>query len=366
MQHKYIFYIDSMQLGGANRVMANLVNHFSLIGAEVVLINDIVPDKNMPEYEIEDSVKRIFLDIQDKSPVTSNIRRITKLRKTIKAEHTDAVVSFMGPPNIRMLLATIGLKCRKIVSIRNDPYKEYGDGLAKKITNILFRLADGCVFQTKDASEYFSKTVQQKSKIIFNPVGKQFYGVKRGDNPKNIVTVGRLFPQKNHVLLIKAFSKLAQEFPDENLIIYGEGDLRSDLEDLVRKLGLENRVFLPGRASNIPEKLAEAKIFVLSSDYEGMPNALMEAMAVGVPVISTDCPCGGPKILVRDGIDGRLVPCGDVEYLANLLCQKLNDKNIENMGISAKQRAEIFREDKIYRQWEYFISSGIMDEEEIE
>ena len=366
MQRKYVFYIDSMQLGGANRVMANLVNHFSSMGAGVILINDIAPDKDVPEYEIMDSVKRIFLDIHEKSSVLSNIKRIFKLRKIIKAEHIDTVVSFMGPPNIRMLLATMGLKCRKIVSVRNDPYKEYGDGLVKKVTNIIFGLADGCVFQTKDAAEYFSERIQRKSKIIFNPVGKQFYGVKRVDNPQNIVTVGRLFPQKNHVLLIKAFSKLAHEFPDENLIIYGEGDLRSELEDLVRHLGLENRVLLPGSISSIPEKLAEAKIFVLSSDYEGMPNALMEAMAVGVPVISTDCPCGGPKILVRNGIDGLLVPCDNVEYLANVLCQKLDDKNRENMGISAKQRAEIFREDKIYRQWEIFISSGIVDVEGIE
>ena len=157
--------------------------------------------------------------------VLSNIKRILKLRKIIKAEHTDAVVSFMGPPNIRMLLATMGLKCRKIVSVRNDPYKEYGDGLVKMVTNIIFRLADGCVFQTKEAAMYFSKNIQQKSKIIFNPVGKQFYEVKRVDNPKNIVTVGRLFLQKNHTLLIKAFSKLAHEFPDDNLIIYGEGEL---------------------------------------------------------------------------------------------------------------------------------------------
>lgn len=352
MQHKYIFYIDSMQLGGANRVMANLVNHFSSVGAKVILINDIAPDKNVPEYEIAASVNRIFLDIHDKSPVISNIRRITKLRKTIKAEYADTVVSFMGPPNIRMLLATIGLRCRKIVSVRNDPYKEYGDGLAKKITNILFRLADGCVFQTKDASEYFSETVQRKSKIIFNPVGKQFYGVKRADDPHNIVTVGRLFPQKNHVLLIKAFSKIAHEFPDENLIIYGEGELRSELEDLVKDLSLEGRVLLPGSTSNIPEKLAEAKVFVLSSDYEGMPNALMEAMAVGVPVISTNCPCGGPAMLIQHNINGILCSCNDVNNLSASMRTFLNNIDREHIGVKGQKSAETFKEDRIYKQWE--------------
>lgn len=341
-----------MVLGGANRVMANLVNHFSTTGADVVLINDVIFDKELPEYEINDSVNRVNLNIQVKSRIMSNIIRIFKLRKTIKAAHADAVVSFMGPPNIRMLLATIGLRCRKIVSVRNDPYREYGDGLKKKLTNIIFRLADGCVFQTKKASEYFWKSIQKKSTIIYNPVGEQFYRVKRADTPHDIVTVGRLFPQKNHALLIQAFSKIAQEFPDENLIIYGEGDLRTELEDLVKSLGLENRVLLPGSASDIPEKLAQAKIFVLSSDYEGMPNALMEAMATGVPVISTDCPCGGPAMLIRDKIDGLLTPCNDAEALSVSMRSFLSNKDRECIGRKGMQSAEVFREGRIYRQWE--------------
>ena len=357
MQLKLIFYIDSMQLGGANRVMANLVNHFASIGAEAVLINDIVPDQNILEYEVRDSVKRIFLDIHEKSSLLSNIKRIFKLRKIIREMHADAVISFMGPPNIRMLLATIGFRCRKIVSVRNDPYKEYGDGIAKNITNIIFELADGCVFQTQEASEYFSKKMQRKSKIIFNPVGKQFYGVKRSDNPHNIITVGRLFSQKNHALLIKAFSKIADEFSDENLIIYGEGDLRPELEDLVRNLGLEDRVFLPGSAANILEKLAEAKIFVLSSDYEGMPNALMEAMAVGVPVISTDCPCGGPSMLIQNNVNGFLVPCDDEDALSLALMKLLNSKNMKDIGANGKRSAKTFNEDEIYKQWEEFLLS---------
>lgn len=355
MQHRYVFYIDSMVLGGANRVMANLANHFSTTGANVVLINDVIFDKDLPEYEIKDSVKRVNLNIQVKSRILSNIIRIFKLRKTIKEAHADAVVSFMGPPNIRMLLATIGLRCRKIVSVRNDPYKEYGSGLKKKLTNIIFRLADGCVFQTKEASEYFGKSIQKKSTIIYNPVGEPFYQVKRADTPHDIVTVGRLFPQKNHALLIRAFSKIAQEFPEENLIIYGEGDLRTELEDLARNLGLENRVLLPGSTSDIPEKLAQAKIFVLSSDYEGMPNALMEAMAAGVPVISTDCPCGGPAMLIRNKIDGMLVPCNAAEALADAMREMLENENREALGISAKKKADIFYGETVYGQWEKFM-----------
>lgn len=347
-----------MQLGGANRVMANLTNYFSEKNAKIILINDIIPEKNIPEYEIHKSVKRIFLDIHSVSPIVSNIKRIHKLRCIIKSENPNVVLAFMGPPNMRMLLASLGLQCRKIVSVRNDPYKEYGSGLVKKIVNIIFRFADGCVFQTKDASLYFSRCLQKKSKIIFNPVGKQFYDVERINNPHDIVTVGRLNQQKNHALLIEAFSKIAYAFPDEKLIIYGEGELRNELEDLARKYGIEHRVLLLGRTSNIPEKLAEAKIFVLSSDYEGMPNALMEAMAVGIPVISTDCPCGGPKSLIEDDSQGILVPCNNAETLAQALYSLLKDKYLrEKIGETGKKRALVFRQDVIFSQWENYIDN---------
>ena len=356
MQHKYVFYIDSMQLGGANRVMANLANHFSERGAEVVLINDIIPEKDVPEYEICKSIKRIFLDIHSTSPIISNIKRICKLRHIIKKENPNIVLSFMGPPNIRMLLAGLGLRYPKIVSVRNDPYKEYGSGLVKIITNFIFKFADGCVFQTQDASRYFSRSLQKKSKIIFNPVGNQFYKVTQVSNPHNVVTVGRLSPQKNQALLITAFTKIAHDFPNENLIIYGEGELRNDLEDLAREYGIEERVVLPGRISYISEKLSEAKIFVLPSDYEGMPNALMEAMAVGIPVISTDCPCGGPKILIEDESQGILVPCNNAEALAQALCRLLKDDDLrEKMGAAGEKRALMFKPDVIFSHWENYI-----------
>lgn len=356
MAEKFLFYIDSMCFGGANRVMCNLVNHFSSQGIDVVLINDISLPENMGEYEVSPLVKRIYLNVQSKSLLTSNIKRIRKIRTIVKNEHPDAVISFMGPPNFRMLFATAGLRCRKIVSVRNDPYMEYGKGVAKALANIVFMLADGCVFQTKQAAEYFTPAILRRSKIIFNPVGNQFYHVKRVENPRDIITVGRLMAQKNHKLLIEAFSKIAKEFPDENLVIYGEGELRDTLEAQSKKLGLEGRVKLPGATTNVAEKLSSAKVFVLSSDYEGMPNALMEAMAVGAPVISTDCPCGGPAMLIEEDSQGILVPCQNAEKLANALRLLLESKDLRlMMGESCKERALQFSPDIVFSQWKEYI-----------
>ena len=256
-----------------------------------------------------------------------------------------------------MLLASAFLKCRTVVSVRNDPTKEYGSNWIKRmIANSVFLLADGCVFQTEDASLYFSRWVRRKSKVIVNPVNETFYGVKRSDTPRNIVTVGRFYPQKNHKLLIDAFARIADEFPEENLIIYGEGPLREEMENQISAFSLKGRVFLPGSTSHVPEVLSEAKLFVLSSDFEGMPNALMEAMAVGVPVISTDCPCGGPKLLLEKNDYGILVPCGDTSRMAEAMKNMLSRDMLERYHKQALIRAEIFEPQKIFKQWEEFLT----------
>ena len=354
---KLLFYIDSMQKGGANRVMANLTGFFANSGYDVVLVNDILSENRDLEYPLNPLVKRVILDVQNTSRAFSNLKRIAKLRELIKTENPECVISFMGPPNIRMLLASAFLKCRTVVSVRNDPTKEYGTSWVKQlIANVVFLLADGCVFQTEDAALYFNRWVRRKSKVIVNPVNESFYGVKRSDTPRNIVTVGRLYPQKNHKLLIDAFAKIADDFPEENLIIYGEGPLREEMEKQIADLQLTNRIFLPGSTSRVPEVLSEAKLFVLSSDFEGMPNALMEAMAVGVPVISTDCPCGGPRSLVESESQGQLVPSGDAIALSNCMTAILSSQKLQQeLSIGAKKRAYDFLPECVFRQWEGFV-----------
>lgn len=352
-----LFYIDSMQKGGANRVMANVTDYFAEHGYQVILVNDILPVDGIPEYKVNPKVKRMFLSDSTTKQEKSNFKRILKLRKIITNEKARSVVSFMGPPNFRMLLASLGLSCRKIVSVRNDPYKEYGRKRIKKwIAGQLFKTANGCIFQTKEAAMYFPKTVQNKSTVILNPVNEEFFREEQCFNPHNIITVGRLNRQKNHKLLIEAFSRIEKLFPDEKLIIYGEGELRSELESLIIHKGLEDRVELPGNIPDVANELKQAKCFVLSSDCEGMPNALMEAMAVGIPVISTDCPCGGPKTLIENKIQGLLVTCGDAEMLAEKLKLVLSNPKLQKeMSHAAKCRAEVFRADRIYTLWERYV-----------
>lgn len=355
---KILLYIDKMYHGGAQRVMSNLAEYFCSKGVDVTLVNDFPPNANIEEYFLPEKVKRVFLrkDLNG-NKIIKNIKRLAKLRTTIQREKPDVVLSFLGRPNIRMLLATLGLPTKKIVSVRNDPNKEYAPGGAKKwFCRQLFRAADGCVFQTEDASLYFPKAVRTKSKIILNPVGESFYKTKRAKQTRDVITAGRLEPQKNHAFLIDAFSIISHEFPDDKLVIYGEGSLRAELLSQIKQLDLQDIVILAGDTNKMNEKLAKASVFVLSSNFEGLPNALMEAMAIGVPVISTDCPSGGPRTLIQDGKNGFLVECNERIDLANKMRVLLSDEEMRQKFTEAgKASAMSFRAQVIMNNWEEYI-----------
>lgn len=357
---KIVMYIDVMHRGGAQRVMANLANDFAAGGVEVVLVNDAVPQPGVPTYPVAQTVRRRCLR-QDFSGnvLAKNIERITVLRKILQEEDPDIALSFLGRCNKRLLLAAAGLPCKKIVSVRNDPDREYGRSAAQKwVTNRLFATADGCVFQTREAARYFSSAIQKKSKIIMNPVAAPFFEAQRPAQGRNIISVGRLEPQKNQALLIEAFAAVAGQFPEQNLVIYGEGTLRPALQQQIEALGLRGRVLLPGDEKDIREKLAQSSLFVLSSDYEGMPNALLEALAVGLPCIATDCPCGGPAQVIESGTNGVLVPCRDAPKMAQAMRALLADpQRCAALSAAAKRSAEAFRADTVFADWkEYFAS----------
>lgn len=356
---KIFLYIDSMQKGGAQRVMANLADHYAKKGTEVYLINDINPVPGILEYDINASVTRLFLDkANDLRGIKKNVNRIRALRRSVKSEKPDCIVSFVGPPNLRMLIATFGLRVKKVVSVRNDPYREYGIGIKRLISRIIFLLADGCVFQTDVAANYFLKRTRRKSKVIFNPVNSLFYAQirRKEDIKKEIAVVGRLQPQKNNALAINAFAHIINKFPDYKLVFYGEGPLENDLKKQAQKLGISDSVYFNGLTNNVEEKLATSSVFLMTSDYEGMPNALMEAMAVGVPVVSTDCPCGGPRNLILNTTQGTLVPCQDEQAIIEALTDLLgNDDLRETIGNEAKKRAQDFKPDIILKKWDSYL-----------
>ena len=267
-------------------------------------------------------------------------------------------LSFTGSPNIRMVIATIGIRTKKIISVRNDPKIEYGKGIKKLLAKMLLNTADGCVFQTEEAKKYFRKKLQNKSKIIYNPVDPIFYNTKKSENCNDIITIGRLELQKNHKLLIDAYIQSLNNISNEKLIIYGDGSQRETLQKYIDSKKMGAKIIMPGTVNDVQRVLAKAKLFILTSEYEGMPNAMMEAMAVGVPIIATDCPCGGPKELIRNKDQGVLVECNKIDELSKAIIKTVNDKKLlEKMSVNAKKRALEFKSEIILKEWEKYINS---------
>ena len=353
-----LFYINSIHHGGAQRVMINLADYLSANNFDCVLITSYLDDW---EYPVPKKVKRLSIYSDKKEMgnfIAKNFSLVKKLRNIVKNENADILVSFMGEPNIRSILACFGLKTKNIISIRNDPKKEYPNIFMSFLAKVLFNKADGIVFQTKDEQEYFSKRIQKKSKIILNTVDTVFFNTKLSRKRKDIVTTGRLTKQKNHELLIRAFAEIANDIED-NLFIYGDGELKDYLQDLINELHMNNRVFLPGPTHDVVNVLKDKKLFVLSSDFEGMPNSLMEAMAMGLPCISTDCPCGGPKSIINNMHNGVLTKVGDVKELENSIYNLIVDedkrKSIEdNAKITSKK---LFVSEIINEEWKKYIEN---------
>lgn len=350
------FYINVIGGGGAERVVANLANQFSEDNDEVVVITSI---RHEHEYYLNESIMRYNLEEEEiQGRLKKNLSRIKKLRKIVKDERMDILISFMAEPNYRAIIATVGLKTKCLISVRNDPNREYAGRIGKFLGQHLLPLADACVFQTSEAQAWFPARLQKKSTIIPNAVKKEFFNIKRKRIPGLIVTCGRLTSQKNHKLLISAFCQVASEYSEVTLQIYGEGELREQLQTLINSTQFSDRIKLMGATNNVPEVLSKADIFVLSSDYEGMPNALMEAMAVGVPCISTDCPCGGPRMLLGSQKNKILVPVNDEKKMKDaiiwLIIDNENKKIIEN---ECKNQAEKFKPNYIFRCWKRYIKS---------
>lgn len=362
---KILFHLNSMGRGGAEHVVSILSRAFVEKGHTVVLATQWYSEK---EYQTDARVRRISVglaaDEERRGRIYKAWFRFVRLRRCIKKERPDIVVSFCNKANFRCAFAMLGMRTPLLVSVRNDPHKDYAP--YKIPTAVMERKASGCVFQTPDAMHCFSEKLQRKSRIIFNPLSESY--LRPVDAPaacvvrkKEIVTVGRISRQKNQLLLLRAFRKLLQTYPDYEVKIYGEvqeQEIYEALERYIAENGLAGKVRFMGLTDSLREEIKDAAVFVLPSDYEGMPNALIEAMALGLPCVATDCPCGGAALLVQDKLSGRLIPAGDVQALREALTDILaNPGEAERMGQNARQVLEKVHPDKVCDEWIRYISA---------
>lgn len=349
---KITFAIASLGSGGAERVVSSLSNELAARGYEVSIVLVV---ENTQYYSINSAIKIYCLDCekdQDKNVVTRIAVRLLKLRRILKQLQPDVVISFMSETNIDVCLASVGLKIPVIASERNDPAIDPASRLKRLLRRFAYLRGNGFVFQTPDAQAYFSKRIQARSRIILNPLTGLIPEPFDGEREKRIVAVGRLNVQKNYPMLLNAFRDFSRKYSDYTLEIYGIGDLEEEIRSQIQELGLSDRVVLKGFCKNVHESIRKAAFFVMSSDFEGLPNALIEAMALGLPCISTDCPCGGPRMLIRNGENGLLVPVGDALALEQAMCTLAEDPAAaQAMGQAATSLREQIEVTKITDQW---------------
>lgn len=392
MKKTIAFYIASLAKGGAQRVILNLSQSLRDKGYRVVLVTTYIAET---EYDLPDGVERILSDITPEEETTNRVknfhRRYWKLRNIWKSIQPDCIISFIGKNNFMAILTAFGLRIPVLTSVRGEPKEEYYNTLTRVLSKTLMGLSTGLILQTKDAKAYFPKWIQKKAVILDNPLNPHFIGeYYTGPREKKIVTVGRIDENKNQKLLIDAFAKIAAEIPEYTLVIHGDGESLPALQayvtqgDGVRGSFLDmnqnhdigrgsgpflnqnhataqssdwrKRVIFTGAITDVKERLQTAKLFVLPSNTEGMPNSLMEALALGVPAVSTDCPCGGPKELMEGKENGILVPVGDVDAMAAAMKSILEDEALwETYSKNAYKLCQNLHPDKVNRQWEEYI-----------
>lgn len=365
---KHIAFLTlSMSKGGAERVIANMCNEYLVHHYQVTIITCM----NRPlEYDLDKKIKVVTVDnnAEDakQNMAARFLRRRSRLRKVLGEVSPDVLLCFLPEPN--MLACSLkrpwslrnSLRFPVIISVRNDPVREYKSKTRQLMMRALYPKADGYVFQTEDAKNYFnfSKHIMDRACVIPNPLSRAFLDVEQPkQRVKKVISVGSLSKQKNQRMLIDAFAKIHDKYPDYVMEICGEGSLRKELQTYINENGLSRRISLTGQVDEIAEQIYDSSLFVMSSDYEGMPNALIEAMALGLPCISTDCPCGGPRYLIEDGVNGRLVPVADVTKLSEVMDEMLsNPEKAEQMGLQARKIQDKLHPDVINAAWDAYIN----------
>ncbi|WP_066164462.1 glycosyltransferase [Aliarcobacter cryaerophilus] len=371
---KIVFLINSLESGGAERVVSNLLNNLvNKYDCYLILIHNNI------FYSLDDRVKVIYLDEKKELSGIMKLLRLPilsyKLSNIIKENRFEKIVSFLTRANYINILSTIFVKHKTIINERAMPSLQYEYGINGKINKFLiktlYKKADLCLANSYgnmiDLKRNFNVI---KLDYIHNPFNIEMIedlskeSIDIDKKKFTFVTVGRLDKGKNHKLLIDAIKDL-----DTDLWIIGDGELKEELQKYINELNLNDKVYLLGKKENPFSYISKADCFVFASNHEGFPNVLVEALSCGLSLISTDCQSGPREILalnsdvnfqLKDNIElaefGILTPIKNVEKLKEAMNLIINDENLrKNYEEKAKQRANDFRIEKIIKQYEEII-----------
>jgi glycosyltransferase involved in cell wall biosynthesis len=360
---RILFTLPALGAGGSERVVTALANHWAAQKRAIAIATFEAPDKS-PYYEIDAGVELFRLDL----PATPWPKwralqrtgaRISALRRLFLHHQPTVVVSFLTKMNVMSVFAARGLGVPVVISERNNPRLQGFDSLWAAARAIAYPRAFAFVTMTAAAASFYPPSQRPNTRIIPNPVTLPSGWVDRR-GAKTIAAVGRLTRQKRFDRLISAFAAAAGDFPDWTLMIWGEGELRAALEAQRGRLApdIAARIALPGLTPSPGAWIESADLLVLSSDYEGWPNVIAEAMAAELPVLAFDCECG-VKELVANGKTGRLVPAGDVEALTAGLRELMGDGALRRrFAQNARAEAARYAIENVAAQWDDLLAEA--------
>lgn len=351
--------IHSLNGGGAEKTLAQMANHWSAVGHAVTLIT--LDSRDTSRYEVADNVNWVELNLMHESrslpqAVQRNRQRVRSLRRTIVETKGDVVVSFTDRMNVLTLLACRGIDTPVIACERSDPRLHHLGRIWSWLRRRTYRTSNAIVVQTapiRDFVQGFSGDVPIY--VVPNclwPESLPEQTPPLQQRSKQIIGVGRLAKEKGFRFLIDAFARVASNFSDWQLVILGDGPDGVRLQEQIDHLNLDERIELRGWSDNPAIALRDSQLFVLSSEYEGFPNALLEAMACGVAPISVDCE-SGPSEIIRHEVDGLLVPPNDIDALAAALSRLLADPSErEQLAERAVDVRERFSVERFLADWD--------------
>lgn len=354
-----IFVIATNTAGGAERVISVLANEM----AESNRISIVNFDESSCFYSIDSRVNIIKLGLVNKRVMARNIlvklnNTINELVSIIKKEKPDIVIPFLFNAELPTYVACAKTRTPCITSVRNSAgvYPLY----QRMIRKFVFKRIAGVVFQSSAVKSNRDFAKVKKATVIMNPLAYEVAKETPSSIKNKIISVGRLSEQKNHEMTIRAIAEVVKEFPDVHLHIYGEGPLRENLKQLISVLHMDKNIYLEGAVTNAIIKNQDAEMFIMSSKYEGFPNALVEAMACGIPVICTDFDSGVARELIGKNEKGMLVPVDDTKALERAVVFNLeNSKVATDKANQALKVCESLSPSLISREWICFIQDCI-------
>jgi glycosyltransferase involved in cell wall biosynthesis len=365
MGKRILLYVPTLGPGGAERVCVNLANHWAEAGEQVTVAT--LSTSETDHYRLHTAISRhsLGLLVESKHPVVAlhrNIQRIRNLRGLLRATIPDVAIAFMSSANIVLAFASTGSQHTICIgSEHTHPPKLPLGTIWERLRTVSYGRLDAVTALTEQSAAWLRRhTNARRVVVIPNPIPYPLpdqpphvdplsVGV---DKRKRLLAIGRLTHQKGFDLLISAYSKLAHDFPNWELVILGEGELRQDMEQQIEALGLGDSIFLPGVVGNVGAWLESAKLFVLSSRFEGFANVLVEALNYGLPAVSFDCETG-PSDIIRHEIDGLLVPTEDVSGLASSLgCLMRNEDFRHKIAARAVEARQRFSMHGVLAAWE--------------